>query len=96
MGNNDYPINKMHLPKNSQGKIYNFAIGTVIPQVLNKWHMNKGREKYFLEKGGMRRWYTHRLKEAAYKSDWVSVIMLAIILIYRGEKVDDEIIKGRD
>jgi hypothetical protein len=85
------PINKKNLPKKSQGTFYNFAMISVMPQVLNAWHKNKGREKYFLDKGGMSRWYTHKLREAVYKLDWVSVIMLAIILLYRREKVDEYI-----
>jgi hypothetical protein len=83
-----YPINEKNMPNKSQGKFYNFVIGFVMPRVLNAWHRNKGQEKYFFDKPGMHQWYVHKIKESVYKSDWVSVIIFSIIILYRKEKID--------
>jgi len=81
-------INKKNMPEKSQQKLYNFTMLSVMPRMLKVWKENNDRIKYFLEKEGMKRWYVHRIREAAYKGDWLSIILFSIIILYREEKID--------
>lgn len=77
---------KTIMPKKSQQKFYNFTMISILPRILKSWKERNDRVKYFLEKDGMRRWYIYRIKGAMYKADWIEIIILSIIILYKEEK----------
>lgn len=84
-----YYIKRKNMPKNSRQRFYNFGLLTIFPRILKIWDESRDQIKYFFDKPGMRRWYIHKIKEAAFQGDWITVIICCIILLYRKEKLNE-------